>query len=432
MNATITRKPLLAAGVYEQPWQDRLKSDTVVAVKGTIFADAAGTLYVDASDDGGITASELTNVSVNVRTTAELNWLKLTKRWYRFRYVNSETAQDEFILVQEITKTSGIKITNTAGDEDVSIVANLGDEETFVNALATVGFMLQHDAATGNYKRFTGKVVPIDTAGNEIFTDNNPASIKLTGSRTAVIAHRAAITAVDKVPTVTITATNSDVGGSLTAVNHGVAVAPGNAYGSCGISNIVVVTPAAGESIDIFIPQAVGAAYYDVLVSPSTTAPFWVGRITEEQRAAGCTITAIGVVETGGQADSVNVKVVGAGTGTAVATSAIYAANNAYVFGAIETISCVGKTKAYIYTRVAIDNLGAAPSVGIVPFFRKNDTSINWYATDVNLLSVLGGLGGQPLSQVVVVDINAVKELVVLVDVLAGNGTTVDIDVELY
>ena len=276
----------------------------------------------------------------------------------------------------------------------------------------------------------TNAIVNKNASGTEIFTDSNPGSIKLTGSRTAVIAHRTAITSVDKVPAITITAADQPAtAGSLTAVAHGIGVAPGNSYGSAGVSALVTVAPTVNKSIDITVPQATGAEYYDIYLSTSTTAPLWVARVTETQRATGCVITAVGTVEAGGSAGVVNVQTVGTGIAS---TSASIVANNAYVFSGIEEISCVGKTKAYIYIKSTVTDLRIAPSVGIVPFFSKNDTSNDWYAVDANLLSLLGGISGQPLSQVIVVDVNSVKNLIVLVDIIAGRGTVVNIDVELY
>jgi len=256
---------------------------------------------------------------------------------------------------------------------------------------------------------------------------------QLTGSRIEPVAHRTNVTAVDKVPSITITAADQPAipvsGGTLTAVAHGIGVSPGNSYGSAGVSALVTVTPTVNKSIDVTIPQATGAEYYDIFLSTSTTAPLWVARIAETQRAEGCAITAVGTVGAGGSAGIVNVQVVGTG---AASTGTIFAANNAYVFSGIEKIACLGKTKAYIYIKTTVTDLRSAPSVGIVPFFSKNDESNDWYAIDANLLSVLGGISGQPLPQVVVVDVNSVKNLIILVDVIAGQGTAVSIEVELY
>ena len=119
------------------------------------------------------------------------------------------------------------------------------------------------------------------------------------------------------------------------------------------------------------------------------------------------------------------------GTGLA-STAVFFIANNAYVFGSIGAISCVGKTKAYIYVKPILTDLRSAPSVSIIPFFRKNDTSDDWYAVEAQSITLLGGISGQPLNQVVVIDVNSVRNLIVLVDLISGEGTTVNIDVELY
>ena len=254
--------------------------------------------------------------------------------------------------------------------------------------------------------------------------------MEITGSRGSVIAHRTNVTAVDKVPVITITAADQPVtAGLLTAVSHGIGVASGNSHGSAGVSALVTVTPTVNKSIDITMPQATGATYYDIFLSTSTTAPLWVARITETQRATGCAITAVGTVGAGGSAGVVNVQVVGTGIAS---TSALFVANNSYITAGIEAISCIDKTKAYVYIKSTVTDFRLAPSVSIVPFFSKNNTSTDWYAVELNLLSLLGGISGQPLNQVVVVDVNSVKNLIILVDVIAGQGTTVNIDVELY
>jgi len=252
---------------------------------------------------------------------------------------------------------------------------------------------------------------------------------QLTGSRGSVIAHRTAITTADKVPVITITAADSVTAGTLTAVSHGIGVAPGNSYGSAGVSALVTVTPTVNKSIDITIPQSAGAEHYDIFLSTATTAPLWVVRVTETQRETGCAITAVGTVGAGGSAGIVNVQVVGTGLAS---TAVFFIANNAYVFGSIGAISCVGKTKAYIYVKPILTDLRSAPSVSIIPFFRKNDTSDDWYAVEAQSITLLGGISGQPLNQVVVIDVNSVRNLIVLVDLISGEGTTVNIDVELY
>jgi len=276
-----------------------------------------------------------------------------------------------------------------------------------------------------------GKFIPIDADGDEKFTPANPASVQLTGSRGSVIAHRTAITTADKVPVITITAADQPAtAGSLTAVAHGIGVAPGNSYGSAGVSALVTVTPTADKSIDVTIPQATNAEYYDILLSTSTTAPLWVARITETQRAAGCAITAVGTVSEGGSAGVVNVQVVGTGIAS---TTAPFVANNAYVASGITAISCAGKTKAYIYLDFTITDLRSALAIEINPFMQNNDSaSTLWFQTEAQSVAIMGGATGQPNRQVFVVDVNSARNLIVLVGAISGQGASVSITVELF
>ena len=93
---------------YTQEWQDRLKQDPIVAVKGIVFSDKTGTLYIDESDDKS-TITQLAEKLVSANVTSEQDWVKLTKRWYRFRYVNGASAQGEFILLQDIDKSGELR-----------------------------------------------------------------------------------------------------------------------------------------------------------------------------------------------------------------------------------------------------------------------------------------------------------------------------------
>ena len=290
----------------------------------------------------------------------------------------------------------------------------------------------------GKAEPFSGSigsnVVNKNASGNEIFTDSNPGSIKLTGSRGAVIAHRTAITTADKVPVITITAADQPAtagsGGTLTAVSHGIGVAPGNSYGSAGVSTLVTVTPTVNKSVDITIPQATSAEYYDIFLSTSTTAPLWVARVTETQRATGCAITAVATIGAGGSAGVVNVQVVGTGIAS---ISAPFVANNAYITTGITSISCIGKIKAYIYVSLAITDLRSSPAIEITPFIQNNNSeSTDWFQIEAQAIATLNGSTNQPLKQVFVVDVNSARNLAVLVNSISGQDASVNITVELF
>jgi hypothetical protein len=264
---------------------------------------------------------------------------------------------------------------------------------------------------------------------NSFDTVNNCLAVKQSGGRVAT-AHRTGITAVDKVTVGTITAADQPaVAGVMAAVEHKVAYAPGNAYGTAGASAIVAVTPTLNKSVDITMPQATGATYYDVFFS-TDAAPKWVGRVTEAQRAAGCAITAVGTIDPeGGTEGIVNVRLVGTGIAT---TNAVFAQNNAYTpdtVAAVGSVDCTGKTKAYVHVQVTLTDLRSAPSLNIVPFL-KNAAGV-YYQGQMQSVLLLAGLG-QSLRQVFEVDVDAADEMVVLVGTIAGQGASVAIQVETF
>ena len=268
-----------------------------------------------------------------------------------------------------------------------------------------------------------------NTDGIKKITDT--VNTQLIGSRGAVIAHRTAITTADKVPVITITAADQPAtAGSLTAVAHGIGVAPGNSYGSAGVSALVTVTPTVNKSIDITIPQATGAEYYEIFVSTSTSSPQLLARITEEQRATGCAITAAYTVGAGGSAGVVNIQVVGTGNAS---TAAPFVANNAYIPTGVTAVSCAGKTKAYIYLDLTIADLRSAPAIEINPFMQNNDSeSTKWFQIESQAIAIMNGATGQPLPQVFVVDVNSARNLIILIGAISGQGASVNITIELF
>jgi hypothetical protein len=154
------------------------------------------------------------------------------------------------------------------------------------------------------------------------------SATKIYTERTAGTLHRSAVTAVDKLAAITITAAdNATITGVMAATPHGAGVAPVNAWGSAGSSALVSVTPTLNKTVDITIPASAGAEYYDVYFSASTTAPLWVARITEEQRKGYCPVTAVATVGASTAAQQVetataagNVTVAGNATCTVTAT----------------------------------------------------------------------------------------------------------------
>lgn len=74
-------------------------------------------------------------------------------------------------------------------------------------------------------------------------------------NRDAGFLHHNEIASADKVPTITIIA--ADKGGTvgvMAAVSHGVAVAPGDRFGTAGTSAIMTVSTTLNKTVDITIP----------------------------------------------------------------------------------------------------------------------------------------------------------------------------------
>jgi len=252
------------------------------------------------------------------------------------------------------------------------------------------------------------------------------------GPRPAAVAHRADVDAVDKLtgPTLATVAKNDNVTGVMAASEHKAAVAPGNRFGSAGASNIVTITPTVNKTVDLTVPKVTGADYYDVFYT-TDAAPLWVARVTEAQRASGCSITAVGTVTTTDgdgwtkSAGKVNIRLVGTGLGT---NAAPFTVNNAYNTAGITAIDCSGYTYAYIYATLTVDDLRALPTLKIAPLL---SSASNFFQGSSVVDLAPGSAAGKPLVQYTTVTLYGAESLAVLVDTLSGEGAVVDIDVEL-
>lgn len=249
----------------------------------------------------------------------------------------------------------------------------------------------------------------------------NPKTRVAMAIRSAPIAHRSGVVAVDKCAAITISAADqAGVVGVMANAVHRVAVAPRNAYGSVGASAIVTVTPTLNKTVDITIPQCVGATAYDVFFS-TDAAPLWVGSVTEAQRAAGCAITAVGTVGAGGSAGKVNVRLVGTGLAS---SNAIFTANNAYtpdtVALAATAVPCNGYPRAYIDVNLTLTDLRSAPALSIVPFLKTDGV---WYQAEAKALTLLSTVG-HSLRQQYYLDVCGADAVEVLVGAIAGQGAS--------
>ncbi|KAA6482264.1 hypothetical protein [Bacillus swezeyi] len=110
----LTNLPLKATEVYNQYGQDRLGDVLISKVRGYAFADKAGSLYVEESDDGN-SWSTVKSLDVSENALGDTGWVYLSKRYYRFRYVNGNLEQSDFALYQSLG----------SGEQDVRVSGGL-------------------------------------------------------------------------------------------------------------------------------------------------------------------------------------------------------------------------------------------------------------------------------------------------------------------
>lgn len=265
-----------------------------------------------------------------------------------------------------------------------------------------------------------------DVNGNSIklvdLNDGTYAIANINVSDRTATAHRTAVTATDKCVVATIVPVAQDaVIGVMTNEEHKVAYAPGNVYGSAGVSTIASVTPTLNKTVDIPIAQVVGATYYDIFFSIDA-APKWVGRVTEAQRVTGCAITAVGTVGEGGSAGVVNVRLVGTDDAT---TATQFTVNNAYIPPATG-VSCLNKSKAFVNVIVDVDDLRSIPTLKLIPFLKNGNSYYQGAIQEIVLLTAVG----KTLQQYFTVDVDSADELYILVELITGEGTAATIQIE--
>lgn len=165
----------------------------------------------------------------------------------------------------------------------------------------------------------------------------------------------------------TVTCTKQ-AGGAATAGVYYISVVAGNIYGRTTgkAGDVTVTTETTNLTIRAAFAAVVGAAFYDIYCSRSASAAaaLWVGRITEAQRAAGGTLTAVGTwAASGGIPNAVDIEV--EGTGLQSGTTA--AENTAYVIPQILDSS----SHQYIDFDLTVSRTGdaAAMAITVIPFF---------------------------------------------------------------
>lgn len=267
------------------------------------------------------------------------------------------------------------------------------------------------------------------TSDRQTVSSLNPLPGIAKAFRGTPILHRTAITAPDKCAASTITAVAQDaIVGVMANTVHRVAVAPRNVYGSAGASAIVTVTPTLNKTVDITIPQSVGATHYEIFFS-TATAPLWVGYVTEAQRATGAAIDAVGHTIAGGSPGVVNVRLVGTGLAS---NNDIHAQNTAYIPDAIAAavgttvVDCSGYPTAYIDIDLSMSHLGTVPPAISILCFTLTGTI--WSACDPKSLTLLSS-PGYPLRQAFSLAVGGAPGVLVLVDAIAGAGASAAITV---
>lgn len=260
-------------------------------------------------------------------------------------------------------------------------------------------------------------------------------SVTPTYARSAGVLHRDSITVADKLIVDTAALVSLDVAGEghlVHATTYKSCYAPGNLFGTAGLS--AIGSEDTGDdgfdthAIDLTIPQVVGAVYYDIFLSVDA-APLWVGRVTEAQRAAGASITAVGTVTSpsaGVVAGDVRVEVPGTGIATG---NIVFTVNNAYTTTGITGIVCTGYFGIAVHISVALTDLRVAPSLTIVLVLE--DDAGNQYVGDAETIPIMNGAVGQALKQVHLADTESASKAYILIGSLTGQGAAVTIRCEL-
>lgn len=223
----------------------------------------------------------------------------------------------------------------------------------------------------------------------------NPLPISF---RTALSSfHRNAISAVDKLTglaALPLADLGLGTGSLINSTAYYARVDGVNRFGlapqTLAVQTITTGVGANTYAIQITVAQITGADGYHIFLSTDTS-PKWVGYITEVQRAAGCSITAVGTVGAGTVGEKVDVKVAGTGIQT---SDACLVYNTAYSTGSITPIDCEGYTTAYITMKATITgNFIVAPALIFVPFQYNTISTSDWVADAPQAMTLLSGSG---------------------------------------
>ena len=261
--------------------------------------------------------------------------------------------------------------------------------------------------------------------------------------RSGGFAHRVNITAPDVLlidPAVALTLTTNTTGGSLVAQPYTVAYV--GRIDTMGVTNrsasteITMPPGPATNTITLTLPQLTGCTHYELFCSDQTTShplsPYWVGAITEAQRAAGAFIGTYGVVTSPSVLAPAGAVTFGCnGTGLSIADP-IFDWSNAFVLPTpTARINCVGKTRADMYVQFEVDDLRQKPDLIAVPFYKTQANDSTFYGGPAVTVASSEMVGGALVQRVCTFDVSACVELLITVGRISGHNAYVNLWVEL-
>jgi hypothetical protein len=177
--------------------------------------------------------------------------------------------------------------------------------------------------------------------------------------------YRSAINAADVLAAVVQPTCTKLAGGAATAGQYTVAISAGNKYGRTvpTAGDTTVTTETTNLTVRAAWAKVTGAEFYDIFCSVDGAAAKWVGRITEAQRLAGGTLTAVNTyASTGGIAGAIDIEV--PGTGLAANTIVVSNAFNLPAVFALQHRQLLAFDIEMARTGEAV-----AASLIVVPFF---------------------------------------------------------------
>ncbi|MEC0322135.1 phage-like element PBSX protein XepA [Bacillus subtilis] len=176
----LTNAALKATEAYSQLGQDRLGAVLISKVKGWAYADREGTLFIEESDNNNVwTTTAAVNVAAGVLTATD--WVYLSKRYYRFRYVNGNLQQSEFVLYQSVGAGEMDVRVNGKTPLQIDFAENqTHDGRLKVEARKTFDFVFHENAESAG----EGAALPVDGAAHllvEVFGTAEMSEVKFWG-----------------------------------------------------------------------------------------------------------------------------------------------------------------------------------------------------------------------------------------------------------